>query len=164
MSSETDLQSLLNTALAGYTERTGIDLLDHQLTAKLRSCTSADTILAVLNDKARHFDGLQNGGDHTTHLLRQIKPIVNALLILFVDGALREGPSLVSDMILVSMLFLTTHTYFGQPYAPDKVILSGIGILVSVCILLPAFVSALTCLGSPGYRRSPGHRRSSGEL
>jgi hypothetical protein len=95
--------TLLNSALTGYTDQTGIDLLSHSLLAKLESCTSADAIIAVLHEQARPFHDLQ-GGDHTEQLLRQVKPIVNTLLSLFSPGKLAGDPSLVSEMILIWML------------------------------------------------------------
>jgi hypothetical protein len=104
MSSRTpDFRSLLNSALTGYTDQTGIDLLNHPLLANLEGCTSADAIIAVLHDQARPFHDLQ-GGDHTVQLLRQVKPIVNTLLALFGSGTLTGVRSLVSEMVLVFML------------------------------------------------------------
>jgi hypothetical protein len=103
MSPETVI--LLNSALTGYTDQTGIDLLTHSLLTKLENCTSADAIIAVLHEQARPFHDLQpEGGDHTEHLLRQVKPIVNTLLSLFSPGKLAGDPSLVSEMILIWML------------------------------------------------------------
>jgi hypothetical protein len=91
---------LLNSALTGYIDQTGIDLLSHSLFTKLESCTSADAIIAVLHEQARPFQDLQ-GGDQTEQLLRQVKPIVNTLLSLFSPGKFAGDTSLVSKMILI---------------------------------------------------------------
>jgi hypothetical protein len=63
--SSSNFQSIFDTALDQYKKKTKNDLVVHQLTAKLESCTSPSAILAVLDEQycVRQFVQSQNDNE-----------------------------------------------------------------------------------------------------
>jgi hypothetical protein len=65
-SSSSNFQSIFDTALSHYTKKTKNDIVAHQLTARLESCTSPSAIITVLNEKCGVQEFIQSHrGDGT---------------------------------------------------------------------------------------------------
>jgi hypothetical protein len=58
-SSSSTFQSLFDTALSQYTKKTKNDIVAHQLTARLESCSSPSAILTVLDEQCGVQDFIQ---------------------------------------------------------------------------------------------------------
>ncbi|KAH9083693.1 hypothetical protein EDB83DRAFT_2330627, partial [Lactarius deliciosus] len=113
--SESNLRSLLETALTEYEKKTGTKLLDNTLTIKLQGCNSANAISDVLQEQAQAFHEFR-GNDGK--VIQWLKRTVHVLHTLSTSSALGEG--------------------VGLPFPPAKAIFTGIGILLAVCIVLCA--------------------------
>ena len=61
--SSSNFQSMFNSALNQYKKKTKNDLVAHQLTARLESCTSPSAILAVLNEQYGVQEFIQSQSD-----------------------------------------------------------------------------------------------------
>lgn len=83
-------QSTFSHALRAYKKRTRGDLILHPLAARLQSCDTPDTILAILQDKARAIDQSWNADEK---LAMWLDPIVHVLYAL--SSSLGEGVGLV---------------------------------------------------------------------
>ncbi|KAI0295148.1 hypothetical protein B0F90DRAFT_1205660 [Multifurca ochricompacta] len=103
--SSSNFQSILNAALKEYKKKTGKELTTHPLFAELQNCRSPDSILAVLQEQARIFDGSRGGNER---LMMWLTPTVNILYSF--SATLGEGVGLV--------------------FSPAKVIFAGIGVLL----------------------------------
>ncbi len=62
--SSSDFQSIFDTALNQYKRKTKNDLVAHQLTAQLESCTSPAAILAVLDEQYHVQQFIQSRNDN----------------------------------------------------------------------------------------------------
>ncbi|KAI0292988.1 hypothetical protein B0F90DRAFT_1670986 [Multifurca ochricompacta] len=125
MSSTTssDLQSLFQTALSEYQIKAGTNIIDHPLTTKLKTCSSADSILALLQQEAQAFRKFR--GDDGK-LIKFLKGTVHALYTLSTSGILGEG--------------------IGLPFPPAKAIFAGIGVLLAAIKDVSASYDALVDL------------------
>jgi hypothetical protein len=77
--------------LSDYAKQTGIDLASHPSAQSLQSCTSADAILDLLQDKAKQFQAYRDGN---RKLINCLKPVVQVLHT--VSGILGEATAMVS--------------------------------------------------------------------
>ena len=102
--SSSNLQSILDTALSDYAKQTGIDLATHPSAQTLQNCNSADTILDLLEDKAKQFQAYRNGN---RKLINCLKPVVQVLHA--VSGILGEVAAMVSraNQLILSHRVLT---------------------------------------------------------
>ncbi|KAI9437521.1 hypothetical protein H4582DRAFT_2129370 [Lactarius indigo] len=107
-------KSMLDAALAEYQKKTGDDLLAHWLAAELQTCESVDGVLNILRDQAKAFE--QSGDEK---LMKWIDPLVHVLYTF--SGALGDGVSLA--------------------FPPAKVIFTGIGVLLTVCVFAFLFAA-----------------------
>lgn len=64
--SSSNFQSVFEVALNQYKKKTKNDLVAHQLTAQLESCTSPSAILAVLDEKCHVQQFIQSQNDNET--------------------------------------------------------------------------------------------------
>ena len=71
-----DIQSLFEAALSEYKKRVGTNLIKSELSAKLKTCTCEEDVIAVLQDQAQAFQKYR--GDKGT-MMEQLKQAVNAL-------------------------------------------------------------------------------------
>ena len=76
VSSSSNFQSIFDAALSEYTKQTGIDLTVHHSAQTLQNSTSADAILALLEDKAKQFQAYRDGN---RKLINCLKPVVQVL-------------------------------------------------------------------------------------
>jgi hypothetical protein len=91
LSSSSNFQSIFDAALSEYTKQTGIDLTVHPSAQTLQNSTSAEAILALLEDKAKHFQAYRDGN---RKLINCLKPVVQVLHT--VSGILGEAATSVS--------------------------------------------------------------------
>ena len=94
MSSEhtSDIRSLFEAALNEYEKRAGTNLINNELSSKLTSCDTADSVIAVLQDQAQEFrDYRRDGG----RMISRFKQVVNLLHTLSTSTVLAEGIGLV---------------------------------------------------------------------
>jgi hypothetical protein len=89
-SSSSNFQLIINNALDAYKKRTKNDLLAHPLAAKLQSCNTPSSILAVLQQQIQGLDQSRSSDDRWT---RWLDPTVNVLFAL--SATLGEGVGLV---------------------------------------------------------------------
>ena len=129
--SPSNLKQMLYEALAKY-KKTGNDLRVHWLADQLKSCTSVDAVLDVLRDQARPFE---QSGDQK--LMKWIDPLVH-ILHTFSD-AHNVGDGLV--LTITNTFHEVNFDVIFQAFSPAKVIITGIGILLHVCVLAIPFVN-----------------------
>lgn len=91
------LRSLFETALHQYKTQTGVDLLEHHLTQSLINCDDADSVIAVLHEKAEEFSNFRGVDDE---MMKWLKRTVHLLHALSTSAVLNEGISLVRVYIL----------------------------------------------------------------
>ena len=128
--SSTNFQLILSNTLKAYEKRTKIDLLAHPLAAELQDCNSPSAILAVLHRQVQGLGRSPNSDDRWT---KWLNPTVNVLHAL--SHSLGEAVTLVSFMIRI-LCEVCGPTFTLQVFSPGKVIFAGVGLLLSVSILL----------------------------
>ena len=101
-----DIRSLFEVALNEYEKRAGTNLIDNELSSKLKNCHSADSVIEVLQDQAKEFRNYRGDGGR---MMSRFKQVVNVLYTLSTSAVLVEGIGLVVG----SLLFL--HSYATIP-------------------------------------------------
>ncbi len=89
--SHSNFDSIFNSALDDYKNRTGQDLASHPLLPALQACNSLDAVLGVLRNQIPLFGEPQNADDRLT---KWLIPTVNVLCGF--SATLGEGVSLVN--------------------------------------------------------------------
>ena len=89
--SHSNFDSIFNSALNDYKNRTGQDLASHPLLPTLQACNSLDAVLGVLRNQIPLFGESHNADDRLTKLLI---PTVNVLYGF--SATLGKGVSLVN--------------------------------------------------------------------
>ena len=72
-------QQILDAALADYNTQVGIDLASHPLADNLRSCSSPNDVLKLLEDKANEFKDFRAGNRKLINWLSPVVEIVHTL-------------------------------------------------------------------------------------
>jgi hypothetical protein len=107
--SGSNLRSLFETALKEYEKQAGTNLLDNRLIIKLQSCNSADSINAVLQERAQAFHKFR--GDDGK-LIRWLRRTVNVLYTLSTSSVLGAAVGLVrwklSSLVYIVQGFVLT--------------------------------------------------------
>jgi hypothetical protein len=124
--SRSNLDSIFNSALQAYKNKTGKDITSHPLATELQSCDSPDAILAVLRRQLPSLDRPTNG-DET--IAKCLLPIINVLYAF--SATLGGGVGLVIITILPLRRFCALTTVC-KVFSPANVIFSGIGVLLLV--------------------------------
>ena len=129
--SNSNYRFIFDNALEAYRKKTKKDLRSHPLLAELHACNSPDAVLTILRGQ---IDQSRRASSADGRLTSWLSPTVNVLYTL--SAAVGEGISLVSirrfgfnlpqDLIFVVM----------QVYPLAGVIFTGIGVLLSVSILI----------------------------
>jgi hypothetical protein len=122
--SSSNFQLIFNHALKAYERRTKKDLLAHPLAAQLQDCDSHSSILIVLQQQVQELDQSQSNDERLTKWL---------------------DPT-------VKVLYTLSET-LGEVFSPTKAIFAGIGVLLSVCILLNTFVRTIIIRTAPRQPR-----------
>ena len=128
-SSSTNFQLILNNALKAYEKHTKCDLLAHPLAVQLQGCNSPGAILALIH---RQVQGLHQSQRADERLTKWLNPTINVLYAF--SSTLGGGVGLVCHW-LRTRLRLFSYIIF-QVFSPAQVIFAGVGVLLSVCILL----------------------------
>jgi hypothetical protein len=102
-----NFQSILDAALSGYAEQTGIDLATHPSAQSLQNCTSADAIIDLLEGKANQFQAYRDGN---RNLIDSLKPVVQVLHV--VSAVLGEAAAMVSLPNQLALVLI--HTSFSS--------------------------------------------------
>ncbi|KAF8266573.1 hypothetical protein EI94DRAFT_1701648 [Lactarius quietus] len=109
MSSTTlDLQELFENALKEYEGRAGTKLLEHEVSIKLRSCDSANSVIEVLQTEAQKFHKFRRDDGKVMKWLKRTVYVLHAL----------STSELVGQSVRV-------------PFPPAQAIFAGIGVLLS---------------------------------
>ena len=94
-------QSIFDAALSDYAKQTGIDLATYPFAQTLQNCHSADSILDLLQEKAKEFRTYRDGN---RKLINCLKPVVQILHT--VSAVLAEATAPVSETDPYLILFL----------------------------------------------------------
>jgi hypothetical protein len=132
--SYSQFQDLFDAALREYSQKTGKDLATDPLTTSLRTCSSSDAVLEILQEQAHAFNQFRNG-DWKVQLMKRLKPTVDILLGLSTSGIFGEGIGLVRLTKLTYSLWKFIITM--QRIPPAQAIFAGVGLLLAVCVILP---------------------------
>ena len=98
MASESNLQSLFETAFKEYEKQAGTNLLDNRIIINLQSCESAEDISAILREQAQAFHKFRGNDGKLT---RWLKRTVHVLHTLSTSSVLGAGVGLVRYKLLV---------------------------------------------------------------
>ena len=123
----TNFQIIINNALKAYEKRTKQDLLAHPLAAQFQTCDSPTAILAVLQQQVQ---GLDQSGSSDDRWTKWLDPTINVLFAF--SATVGAGVGLVCPGSFAKFCILI---FIWQAFAPANVIFTGIGVLLSVCIL-----------------------------
>ena len=128
-SSPPNFQLIINNALETYKKRTGKGLLAHPLAVQLQSCESPTAILAVLQQQAQGIDPSRSTDDRWT---KWLDPTVNVLCTF--SNTLGAG---ISPVCFRTYTFpRSAISFIWQVFSPASAIFAGVGVLLSVRILV----------------------------
>ncbi|KAH9005352.1 hypothetical protein EDB83DRAFT_754207 [Lactarius deliciosus] len=116
-----EIQSLFEDALREYEKRAGTNLIENELSSKLKSCDSAKSVIEVLQNQAQEFRKYR--GD-SGRMVSRFKQAVEVLYALSTSTVLVECIGMI-------------------PFSPAKAIFAGIGILVTAIKDVSASYDAL---------------------
>ena len=88
-----DIQLLFKAALSEYEKRAGTNLIDNELSSKLKSCDSAAEVIALLEEQAKAFQEYR--GDPERKVILRLKKVVNVLYAVSTSDVLVEGIGVV---------------------------------------------------------------------
>ena len=128
--SHPNFSSIFNASLESYRRRTKKDLASHPLLPSLQHCDSPDAILSVLQEKIPTLKRSRNSDNEIT---KWLIPTVNVM------NAFSDTIGQVVGLVNISTLpcggvFILTFTF--QAFPPANIIFAGIGVLLSVSVLL----------------------------
>ena len=128
--SPSTLQSIID-ALVDYTKVTGIDLSDNPVGATIEQSNSPESILELLQERAKAFREYRDGNRRLINCLRPAVKVIHSF-----SGILGEAASLVSCACHSSYPFNVTCQV---PFPPTKALFAGIDSLLAVRPLNPYF-------------------------
>jgi len=70
-------QSILNAALENYSKQTGIDLISHPSTHKLRSCHTSEDVFQLLQEREAAFKDYRNKNRKLINCLHPVIQVVH---------------------------------------------------------------------------------------
>ncbi|KAI9454796.1 hypothetical protein F5148DRAFT_415059 [Russula earlei] len=120
--SSSNFQSIIESALRDYTEKTGVDLARYDFAHQLESCDSPDEVLWLLRNKAKKFKEYREGNRKLINFLSPIVQVIHAFA-----GFLGEATSLT-------------------PASPGKAIFIGVDVLLVAAIGVSSSYDALVDL------------------
>ena len=101
-------QAILDKALADYREQIGVELDKHPFANELRGRDSPDSVLKLLEDKAKAFKAYRDGNRKLINMLRPVVQVIHTLSGVVGDAA---SVSLMSGMCFSILL---TSSLFGH--------------------------------------------------
>ena len=128
--SHTNFVHIFNTALESYRRKTKKDLASHPLLPSLQHCGSPEAILSVLREQIPTFNQPQDRDDE---ILKWAVPTVKVL------NAFSDTLSKVVGLVNISMLHcegISILIFISQAFPPADIIFAGIGVLLSVSVLM----------------------------
>ena len=128
-SSSSNFQLIINNALNTYSKRTKNDLRAHPLASQLQSCDSPSAIVAVLQEQLQGLDQSRRTDERWT---KWLDPTVDVLYAF--SGILGSGVGLVCFRTCTCLICFLI--FMWQLFSPASVIFAGVGVLLSVCILI----------------------------
>ena len=124
-SSTSDIQLIIDDALADYAKITGMELSDYPFAAALEQSNSPEDILQLLQGRERAFKEYRDGD---RRLISCLSPTVKVLQAC--SGIMGEAASLVSHTTSHSSVLLTSPRQI--PFPPTNVLFAGIDALLNV--------------------------------
>jgi hypothetical protein len=111
----TRFQTLFESALQAYQEKTEITLVEHPLAVQLRSCNSVDSIITLLLGQAQAFSDFREGG-------RIVKSIISILQPLSVATSVADAfDPVCQNATMAAFTSLTSfhrHSHLRKQYKP----------------------------------------------
>jgi uncharacterized membrane protein YcjF (UPF0283 family) len=99
-------QTLFESALQAYENKTGVTLAQHPLTQQIQSCHSAQDVITLLQGQVQAFDELRRD-----KIIKSIKATVSILTPLSAAASLAGAFGLVRPEALMALLHFSYH-YF----------------------------------------------------
>ena len=146
-STPSNFETLIDVALVKYTKRTGQDIRKHPIASVFDECKSPESIFAVFQEQSRAFDEFRNGDPK---LVKWLTPIVDVLYNISTKH--ESTRAVLVSQTQFHILLSTSFNAYSQAF-PANIILSGIGILLSVSVVL-ALSSELTIMFVLSRRQS----------
>ena len=128
-SSSSNFQLIFNNALDTYRKRTKKDPLTHPLAVRLEACDTPAAILTILREQIHGLDQSQRGDERWS---KWLDPTVNVLFAF--STTIGAGVSRVFRSVC-DLSEICVLTFIFQVFSPASVIFTGIGVLLSVCLL-----------------------------
>jgi len=133
--SHTNFTYIFNAALEAYRRKTKKDLASHPLLPSLQHCHSPEDILSVLREQIPTFNQSQNSDDQ---ILKWVIPTVNVLNA-FSDTLGKVVGPVNFNTLRCGGISVLIFTFQGFP--PANIIFAGIGVLLSVSVLMVPWCS-----------------------
>ena len=125
ISSSSNIQLIIDVALADYTKITGIDLSESPFAAMLEQSNSPKDILVLLEGRQKAFKTYRNRNRRLISCLSPAVTIIHAF-----SGILGEAVSLVSVTSYHPVNLLTWPRQI--PFSPAKAVFTSIDVLLTV--------------------------------
>ena len=133
--------SLFNASLESYKRKTKEDLASHPLLPSLQSCESPEAVLTVLRDQVPAFNQSRRGDDRLT---KWVIPTVKVLHSF--SGTIGHHVGLASIIIKRFVAGNFCSYIYLQAFPPANVVFAGIGVLLSVSVILHSLVRPILTL------------------
>ena len=101
ISSTSTIQSIIDAALADYTNVTGIDLSDNPFATAIEHSTSSEAVLGLLQEREKAFRGYRDSNRRPISCLSPAVKVIQAF-----SGILGEATSLVNHICHPCSLFI----------------------------------------------------------
>jgi len=128
-------QVIFDNALEVYKKKTNKELRSHPLLPKLQACNSPNAVLTVLREQIPTFDQSHSTSGTNDKLTNWLNSTVNVLYSF--SETIGAGIGLVSNESVRGGTDQGLIVAVVQVYPPAGVIFTGIGVLLSVSILIP---------------------------
>jgi hypothetical protein len=141
--SHTNFAFIFNAALESYRCKTKKELASHPLLPSLQHCDSPEAILSVLRRQIPTFNQSQNSDDQ---IPKWVIPTVKVL------NAFSDTLGQVVGLVNISKLRcggISTLIFTFQAFPPADIIFAGIGVLLSVSVLMVPWGSLSLTLRAP---------------
>lgn len=129
--SHSNLQSIINDALADYADQTGVNLAQNPFAEKLRQEKNPDAILELLQEREKDFEEYRNGDRGLVNCLRPAVRVLHSF-----SGLLGQTIDIVSRICNLPLeafhMGVLLQTY-QVPFPPASAVFVGIDVLLTVC-------------------------------
>ena len=107
--------AIFDVALKEYSKTTGNNIIEDPLIDKLKSCSSPEDVLGILQEQSQAFNDFRNGAAKVQLMRKKLKPTVDILFSLSNSGVLVNGIGLVSIRFRISSVWVSkfsSHRHF----------------------------------------------------